>query len=295
LENPCFRRYYDGANERARELGYVIEEFWLREPGMTSERLERILKTRNIQGLLMAPQPRPYAELHFNFTGFFAIAFGYSMQPAVLSVVANNHFHSINTMISHLVELGYHRIGLATVAEWNEKVESGLMGGFVLAHHWQYNHLEHIPPFGREQLKSPFKNWLETYKPDVVIGWNSTESEIRALGYQIPQQIGFAGMDVDPNDKHISGVYQNDFMIGQKAVDLLVGMIHRGETGVPSLPLCTLIESEWRDGETLCKQKSRDPITLPNGQAGYARAPVNAPPYVFDRGRSLKFRANRSG
>ncbi len=93
-ENSCFDRYCIGASERAQQLGYVVEEFWLREPGMTPEKLARILKARNIQGLLMAPQPRPYAaELRFNFADFSAIAFGDSMQPSVLDVVTNNHFH----------------------------------------------------------------------------------------------------------------------------------------------------------------------------------------------------------
>ncbi|MCE0497556.1 MAG: LacI family transcriptional regulator [Methylacidiphilales bacterium] len=254
-ENPTFDRYYEAAGARARELGYMVEEFWLREPGMSPEKLANILKTRNIQGLLIAPQPRPYAHLEFDFTGFSAIAFGYSMQPSVLHVVANNHFRTMNTIISRLVELGYHRIGLAVVAEWNEKVESGLMAGFTLAHHWKYTHLEYILPFGRQQPKVPMKNWLDTYQPDVVIGWDEMEGELRAMGYQIPQQIGFVSMDVDPRNNHISGLYQNDLMIGQKAVDQLVGMIQRGETGVPPLPICTLIESEWRDGKTLRKQE----------------------------------------
>jgi LacI family transcriptional regulator len=130
------------------------------------------------------------------------------------------------------------------------------MGGFVLAHHWQYSHLEYVPPLGREQPRLSFKDWIDTFKPDVIVGWNNTEGEVRDMGYQIPRELGFASMDVDPDDKRISGVYQNDFMIGQKAVDLVVGMIHRGETGVPRLPLCTLIESEWRDGKTLRKQES---------------------------------------
>jgi LacI family transcriptional regulator len=255
LENPGFQQYHAGATKRAEELGYVVEEFWLHEPGMTPEKMARILKARNVQGLLMAPQPRPYAELAFNFTGFSAIAFGYSMQPAVLNVVANYHFHSINTMISRLVDFGYRRIGLNAISSWNEKVESGMMGGFMLAVHWKYPHLEYIPPhFGHGQEQGSFKAWLESYKPDVVISYDYLEDELLALGYRIPQDIGLASMDV--RNKHVSGLSQNSFIIGQKAVDLLVGMIQRGETGIPRLPLCTLIESEWHDGDTLCTQKS---------------------------------------
>jgi len=52
-----------GAKRRATELGYKMEVFWLREPGMTSRRITEILIARNIQGLLFIPQPRSRAHL----------------------------------------------------------------------------------------------------------------------------------------------------------------------------------------------------------------------------------------
>ena len=56
------------------------------------------------------------------------------------------------------------------------------------------------------------------------------------------------------NDTHLSGVYQNDTSIGQKAIDLIIDMIHRGERGLPAVPTRILVESTWRDGQTLCRQ-----------------------------------------
>ena len=255
-KNTTFRRYFNAATERAQELGYLVEEFWLHEPGMTPDKMARILKARNVQGLLMAPQPRPYATLHFNFTGFSAIAFGYSMQPSVLNVITNHHFHTMKVMITNLVQLGYRRIGFYNEQQWDQNVESGLMASFALAF-WTYPQLEYIPPLFNPQHDLPMlENWIKQQQPDVMISYDYVLKKITDLGYKIPRDFGFASLDVDIDVKHISGLNQNDIAIGKRAVDLLVGMIQRGETGVPVIPSCTLIESEWTPGKTLRKQKT---------------------------------------
>jgi LacI family transcriptional regulator len=61
-QNPSFLDYFEGARERAASQGYVLETFWLREPGMTAERFSRMLYTRNIRGLLIPPQPPPHGQ-----------------------------------------------------------------------------------------------------------------------------------------------------------------------------------------------------------------------------------------
>jgi LacI family transcriptional regulator len=262
--NTGFHLYYQAASARAKELGYLVEEFWLREPGMTPKKILHILRARNIQGLLMAPQPRPYAYLDFDFTSFSAISFGYSMLPPILNIVTNHHFHSMKLVITKLRELGYHRLGLAIGFNWDEKTENGYMSAFILAH-WQYPDLEYIPPLTMENItKENTADWVAKYLPDVVIGWDNMESILRNLGYRIPAQLGFVNLNVSSNNpQHSSGLIQNDALIGIKAVDLLVGMIHRNETSPPRLPSSTLIESEWFSGSTVrqhqkpCPSKKR--------------------------------------
>ena len=48
FNNAEFSQYYLGACERASARGYNMETFWLKEPGMTIEKLHRILRARNI-------------------------------------------------------------------------------------------------------------------------------------------------------------------------------------------------------------------------------------------------------
>ncbi len=46
--------YFRGATRRAHELGYMLEEFWLAEPGLTQKRAIQILEARNIHGLFLS-------------------------------------------------------------------------------------------------------------------------------------------------------------------------------------------------------------------------------------------------
>jgi len=44
---------------------------------------------------------------------------------------------------------------------------------------------------------------------------------------------------------------QHNDLSGQAAVDMLVGMLHRGERGPPSFPIATLIGPSWIEGTKL--------------------------------------------
>ena len=49
----------------------------------------------------------------------------------------------------------------------------------------------------------------------------------------------------------ISGIDENVRAVGAMAVDTVVGMIHRNETGIPATPWRILAEGTWFQGETV--------------------------------------------
>ena len=52
---PTVRQMREGAIERAAERGYLAQEFWLHQDGMSPERFSEVLHTRAIRGLLLSP------------------------------------------------------------------------------------------------------------------------------------------------------------------------------------------------------------------------------------------------
>src|SRR5882757_9576940 len=84
--------FHEGARQRAGELGYTLEEWWLRRPGMTERRFCEILNTRDIHGMIVAPLPAGSGELEFDWAHFAAASISYSLPAPELNRVSNDHF-----------------------------------------------------------------------------------------------------------------------------------------------------------------------------------------------------------
>jgi len=275
--NGEFSQYYAGATERAQERGYMVEEFWLKEAGMSVEKLHRILRARNIQGALLAPQHLANTYLDLRYEELSAVAFGYTMQPAVLDLVSNHHVHTMTMQLKKVLELGYGRIGLVIPREWDDKVENAWQSSLLLLHARRPD-LPRIPilwEVWEEEETRDLKAWMKEYRPDVVISFHTTAHRLRSIGYNIPHDVGFACPFLDSNDHYLSGVHQNGRLIGRKAVDMVVDMIHRRETGLPETPVRVLVEGVWQAGKTLQRQEPAKAVA-DGGKPGRAAKPKPA-------------------
>ncbi len=240
--------HYQGACARARELGYQIEEFWFREPGMTERRATQILLARNIRGLFFVPQPRSRGHINLDWSLFSAIAFNHTLARPILNTVTTHHFRSMRLIMRKLKKLGYRRIGLACWPEIQEAVDRNWTAAY-----WAYQpqpyHMP-IPVFcERKWKRDPFFRWLDRHRPEVVVSHDlEILSWLKERGLRIPKDIGFVNPAITEGPKGLSGVAENNQQIGIAAVNLIVDMIHRGERGIPITPSCHLIEGTWIQG-----------------------------------------------
>lgn len=272
FNNAEFRQYYEGACEHARERGYNVETFWLKEPGMSVDKLHRILRARNIQGALLAPQPANQF-LDLNYDAISAVAFGFSMQPTVLHLVTNHHVHTMNKTLANVLGLGYRRIGLCIPRDWNDKVEKAWQSSLLLFQE-EHPELPRIPILWECYEQKTLVAWMKKSRPDVVISFDAVADHLKAVGYKIPMDVGFASLFVSKDDSHLSGVYQNDRVIGHKAVDMIIDMLHRGESGIPETPVRLLVEGIWYPGRTLVnRMKPPKPPAQPGTRKSRAAGP----------------------
>jgi LacI family transcriptional regulator len=251
--NDDFRDYHDGVVARAAELGYTVEEFWTGGGELTFAKLGRILNARNIQGLVFAPQPEPHTEMDFDVTGFSAVSLSYSLKRPALHVVTNHHFRSMLLMMRHLDELGYRRVAMAVHRSWSEKVGHGWFGGVLMAKELITSGMEILPVrlFGPDDALT----WIKTERPDVIVSHKQFYEQLLERGVRMPRDIGFANLSVPSSSPDVSGVSQNSLLIGRRAVEVLVDMLHRGERGVPEMPTHLLVDGVWVPGKTLRAQR----------------------------------------
>jgi DNA-binding LacI/PurR family transcriptional regulator len=246
-----FGEFFQGASERAQQLGYKLEEFWLREPGLSPERAKRILLTRNIRGLLIAPQPNSHGRLRLDWKEFSTVSFGYSLVQPQLHMVSNRQFGSVVTAVRRLRALGYRRIGLAIPAQEDERVDHHWQGGFHVGQQL-FKLADRIPVLLMTDLTdAEFRRWFKKHRPDAVVtGHQPVFDWLPKMGARVPEDVGVAWLAADRNQM-ISGIDQNCYLTGVTAMDFLVSMLHRNERGIPANPLRILVEGSWHKGRTV--------------------------------------------
>lgn len=256
-DQPTFNDYYVGACDRAQQLGYNVEDFSLRELGVTPKRLSSILKSRGITGLLLPPIETPGMPLQLDYDHFSTLTFGYSVTPHIFHLVTNHQFHSVNLALEKVTQLGYRRIGLFLHEFIDSKTDNGYTTGCwrFQKRHPNQSINAYLVPEGSD-IREGFMEWFEKTRPDVIISDTDGPNleELQKIGQRVPEDIGCAWLSLGQNDELRSGVDQKGYTIGQTAVDFMVGMLQRGERGIPKTPIRILVEGTWCPGKTLRAQ-----------------------------------------
>ena len=254
--NHEFSLYRQGAEQRAKELGYKLVTFTPAAERMTSTALRRVLLNSGIRGLLFSPQPQSHTALDLDFSGFSAVTFGFTLYAPQLHVVTNCQFRSSMIAVRQLRSRGFKKIGFILSEMVNERSEGNFLGGFLAEQNKMANK-ERIPVFLAKGLSVPdgkrFRRWFETYRPDALVAdfFEWTVGYLQELGLRVPEDIPLAILCAVPHLRRFAGVDQNDRKIGQLGVDTVVGMLYRNETGIPEIPTRILVEGQWQDGESV--------------------------------------------
>ncbi|QYY35219.1 LacI family DNA-binding transcriptional regulator [Ruficoccus sp. ZRK36] len=251
-QSSTFRLYHSGALKRAQELGYNLEEHYLLSEGMTPRRLAELLQARNIPGMLIAPQPAPDMHIDFDFTHFSAVTFGYTLSRPALHLATLHQFRSMKKLLANLIGRGYKRLGLALGEDSDRRADYNWSGAYMSFQ----RHLpscDHVPVHMPETLEQPaFTRWFKQHRPDVVISINRhVHAWLTEAGERIPETTGVALLSVPDGGEFYSGIWENPELIGARALEFLVDLIHRRECGVPTIPLSQLVDGTWVEGTTL--------------------------------------------
>lgn len=253
-----FYLYYEGARTRAAQLGYVLEEIDLQmDEHKDPRRLRRILDARNISGLILAPSSVAAATFDFDFSRHSAVRIGYSYRHPVLNTVANMQFRTVLKIMQKVADFGYQRPGIILSEEVDERTSWNFLGGFLAGHHFFLKRNWIAPFYTPTSMAAEFAptimDWIFKQRIDCLfgIGHRSTFEALSKLGLQFPDQVGYVDGHLSEGEEYFSGMNQNSRQIGTSAVDLLVGMMHRHDTGIPAIPTHHLVEASWLDGKTL--------------------------------------------
>jgi LacI family transcriptional regulator len=256
--HPTLPAYVSGCRQRAQDLGYTLDEFWLHDAELDGVRLSKIFQARGIRGALVVGLMRenrlPERFLP-TWQEFPVVVTGVRTRDPALSFACTDHHMLAVRAFQRAIELGYQRPGLVLDPVIDRLVDGRFSAGVRTAQQEVAARARVRPFFFHEETAEEelrFGLWLQRERPDVILTlYNVVRRWVAKRGLSVPGEIGLIQLEWRAGSPDWAGMDQHNDVVGAAAVEMLVGMIHGHEAGIPAFPRATLVGSSWKDGATV--------------------------------------------
>jgi len=259
--HPTIPTYVEGCHRRATALGYRLDKFWLHDPELDGARLNKILNARGILGVvvvgLMRDNRLPERFLP-TWEMFPTVVTGVRTREPALSFACTDHHMLALNAFQEALRLGYQRPGLVIDPVIDQLVEHRISAGVQVAQRAIPQH-RRVRTFyaGDDSAKSEmaFHSWRKQTNPDVILTlYNNVRRWLERASVRVPGDIGLVQLEWRARSPDWAGMNQHNDVVGEAAVEMVIGMIHNNEIGIPAFPRATLIDSSWIEGATVITQ-----------------------------------------
>ena len=256
--HPTIPIYVKGCRRRATQSGYSLDEFWLHEEGLDGTKLNRILRSRNIRGVIVAGLMKDnHLPERFltTWNKYPCVVTGVRTRDPALPFACTDHHILAMRAVENALRLGYRRPGLVLDGTIDRLVEFRFTSGYLTA-------LKQLPDSNRlnpfyqvdEARIEPtlFEQWYRNERPDVILTlYHEVQRWLGSMNLTSPKDVGLIQLEWRSDHPHWAGVCQHNDIVGEVAVEMLISMIHHNENGISPFPRATLIGSTWIDGSTV--------------------------------------------
>ncbi len=262
-DHPSQRMLIQGIYKRAPELGFRVEEYPVLKGGLSSKRLNEVLLTRGIRGVIIAPMHHSTVHLELEWSRFSLVTTGLTVQSPRLHRVRADGFQNLHTAMERLAGYGYRRIGLVIDKTHSISAQEMWLGGYLTYSLRRFG-VQNIPPLlipSDESLSgAAFQRQLRSYiaehRIEAVIGFSSLLQAMLDGGMRIPDECAFASLVLGEGES-AAGMDEKLEGVGSGVVNLLADLLYRNEQGPPLQPQTILVEGEWVDGWTAPRRRAR--------------------------------------
>lgn len=255
--SPGGNRYHDevrrGAVARAEEFDFKAELIVAESERFSVSRVCEILRARGVRGVLLLPMSeRPDLDA-FHWAGLSGLYTDFFIDRPGLNAICPDHYRGMMLALERVRALGYRRPGLVLHGVHDARV----LHRWEAAHHAfyvQHAGLERLPPFIMPARRhgADFKTWFVDSGCDVVLTHHIDVLEwMEQTGARVPETHGFCCLNLVNSTRPCAGLDLRPGLLGARGVELLIGQVLRGETGVPERALTTTMPVDWVDGPTL--------------------------------------------
>lgn len=249
---PFPRQIVAGAHERAAELGFEIAEFLLGKGGLTPQRLDSVLQSRGIRGILLLPAWNLPRLAGLDWSRYAAVYTDSLIEEPALHRVCPDHYRSMMQLLQLLYDRGYRRPGLVLDRGRDERIQLRRSAAFC-AFLGSRPDVRPVPvSFVDEYRFEHFRPWFRRHRPDVVLSHDENILDwMERLGVTVPEKAGFALLNTLGQRRRCAGLELQPKQLGARAVELLVGQLFQNQVGLPTWPTSTMLDARWVEGPTV--------------------------------------------
>lgn len=264
---------YEGIRAVADPQHLSLEVFNLGTHGLTPGRLNTIIASRGITGVLLSTFTLATKDIELDWQNFSTVKIESHHLLPQMDVVSNDQCQAARLCMRKLRQLGYRRIGLATALDDESRLLDNFSTG-VLVEQAELPAAECVAPLlfkraGVAEIAARLSAWVRDNDVDVIMtNWNEFFREaswLTAEGIRfptnpplhIPRDVAFASLDAPTDRPHVAGIVQNHKLVGMRAMEHLDVLVKTYQHGAPKNPSGTYVPGYWRDGATVPKKKVR--------------------------------------
>lgn len=256
--HPTVPAYVAGCRRRAAYHGYGLDEFWLHDPELYGERLNRVLRARGIRGVIVVglmKENRLPPRFSVTWQNHAAVVTGVRTREPTLPFACVDHHALVLEAMEQARRLGYRRPALALERGIDELVDGRFSAGFWFGQQTLAPE-DRLPVFHEIEAARAeperFLAWYRAHRPDAIFTLHTVVREwLAAEGVQAPRDVGLVQLERRLGCEDWSGMDQHNDLAGEAAVDMLISLLHNDEIlGLPDLPRAALVGASWSEGAT---------------------------------------------
>ena len=252
--NYFFEEILSGANERAQQLGYKLEEHVMAGQAMNGRTLSRILHSRGIRGVLIAPpgSERTHPHIWLDWKKFCSVLIGCSFANARIGRVQPDHYLACVLAIRRLKRLRYRRMALVLSHSMDERTARLVRSAFLSFHPLGLKESEKLIYTSDRPDAKALSKWMSHAKPDVILAnfenpFPRPEQLLPANG----NQFDLVALNWSESQPAIAGVNQQLAIIGGHAIDLLISRLQSNQFGLEESAPTVNVAGTWVNGPSI--------------------------------------------
>ena len=215
----------------------------------SSHSIDRILTARNIQGIIITP-PRNPTDIApvLNWNNFSTVSIGKTLHKPRFHCSRVSHYEMMVITLNKLINFGCEHPCLLVSTGLEQRMDRAYTAAFMA---WNKN-AEGMIWRQDKRSKPGLKSWIKSRKPDVVLADTYDWRQYLPEPYASKR---FVALNVPERDGDISGIFQNTELLAEYAVDLLMRVRLRKQTGIPEHPQTSVCDGIWVDGKSFQPMK----------------------------------------